>query len=463
MSEHTVAIAPIPLARANGRMLVVPMLLLVAGGVAVLAGVSVGGLIGIALVAAGLVVAALSLYLAAMLITVRLDVEVATLRLRWLGGERRYTLVRGPVTRVTLQGSEAARLRPGFGALGWAVGRAKLRGHETIDIVRLAPTASMILVPTDRGRLGIAPSSEQHLLTALSAAARIQQRLDEVAERARAFMDLPAAAGAAAPAPRPVEPAARPPEARRMLTGIERQLLEERLAAERAAALERAETERQAGRAAAEAATLAAPVVDAVPLAPPARERRRAVWHRPAWLARRRAAAPALDDVAAATAPIVAAEAAPAALPILASEPERPAEPEVVAVAAVAEPIPVAEPVSAMAEPIPAVEATATLAEAVEQPKGASRLRVRDGQWLAFGLALTPVIGAGAIWLIASSRGELALSVEDLRPIALALLAIGPVGALAALAARAWYPRLQGLVTLTALTGLVLVGRVLLG
>ena len=99
MSEHTIAIAPIPLAHATGRMLVAPALLLAAGVVAVLAGSSVGGLVGIALVALGLVVAVLSLYLAARLLTVRLDVEVATLRLRWLWGERRYTLVRGPVTR----------------------------------------------------------------------------------------------------------------------------------------------------------------------------------------------------------------------------------------------------------------------------------------------------------------------------------------------------------------------------
>ena len=192
MTEHIVAIAPIPLARSIGRMLAVPALLLIAGVVAVAGGANVGGLVGIGLVAAGLVVAGLSLYLAVMLLTVRLDVQVATLRLRWLGGERRYTLVRGPVTRVALAGDEAARLRPRFGAFGWAVGRAKLRGDEVIDIVRLAPTASMILVPTDRGRLGIAPTSEEHLLSALAAAARIQQRLDEVAERARAFMDLPA-------------------------------------------------------------------------------------------------------------------------------------------------------------------------------------------------------------------------------------------------------------------------------
>ncbi|HEX5579744.1 MAG TPA: hypothetical protein VFY43_08775 [Candidatus Limnocylindria bacterium] len=451
MSEHTIAIAPIPLARAPGRMLVAPLLLLVAGAAAVTAGVTVAGLIGTGLVAAGLVVASLSLYLAVMLVTVRLDVEVATLRLRWFGGERRYTLVRGPVTRVTLRGDEAARLRAGFGALGWAVGRARLRGRETIDIVRLAPTASMILVPTDRGRLGIAPRSEEHLLSALSAAARIQHRLDEVAERARAFMDLPAAGGVAAAAPSP-EPAAASPAGRRMLTGIERQLLEERLAAERAAALERAEAERRAALTAAEAAALAAPVIteDAgAPTGSVVRERRRATWRRPAWLARRRSA-PEAADVAPAAAMTAAAATMPADTPLPAPEPE-----PIVPAAPWMPNLP--EPAAAVAEPV-----TAEVAAPAERP-GMARLKVRDGQWLAFGLALTPVIGAGAVWLIASMRGDLGLSVEELRPIALALLAIGPVGALAALAARAWYPRLQGLVTITALTGLVLVGRVLLG
>ena len=53
------------------------------------------------------------------------------------------------------------------------------------------------------------------------------------------------------------------------------------------------------------------------------------------------------------------------------------------------------------------------------------------------------------IWLVAYIRGDLDLSVEQLRPMAVALLATGPAGALAALAARTWYPRLLGLVTIT--------------
>jgi hypothetical protein len=396
MTGSTVSIAPIPLARSPGRLLAPPLVLFLAGGVAVAGGVELGDAMGIGLVAAGLVVAALSIALATMLVSVRLDVEVATLRLRWLGGERRYTLVRGPVTRVALRGSEAARLRPRFGALGWALGRARLRGNENVDLVRLSPSASMILVPTDRGRLGVAPASEQQLLAALAAAARIQQRLDEVAERARAFYTPPREEHAEAAAPpvtlaMPAVSEDAPAAVQRLLTGIERTLLEERLAADRAAALVAAEAEREA---AAEAALIAAsapplPATSTATAAPP-RVRRRRQWQRPAWVASRTGAR------------------------------ER----------AVAERRPF---------PIP----TARL--------------------LAYGVAVTPALAAGAVWLTAALTGRLEMPVEQLRPLALALLAAGPAGALAGLAAQTWFPRLVGLVAITALAALGLVGRALLG
>src|ERR687897_318277 len=110
----------------------------------------------------------------------------------------------------------------------------------------------MILVPTDHGRVGVAPASEQQLLRALAAAARIQQRLDEVAERARGFVLPERSVQAAVAVERePEAGGADPPQAtasagQRLLTGIERTLIEERLAAERAAALRAAEAERQA-------------------------------------------------------------------------------------------------------------------------------------------------------------------------------------------------------------------------
>jgi hypothetical protein len=396
MTGGTVSIAPIPLARSTGRLLTPSLILFLAGGVAVAGGVVLGDARGIGLVAAGLVVAALSIALGTMLLSVRLDVEIATLRLRWLGGERRYTLVRGPVTRIALRGPEAARLHPRFGALGWALGRARLRGNEYVDLVRLSPSPSMILVPTDRGRVGVAPASEQQLLAALAAAARIQQRLDEVADRARAFV-MPArderapAQGPPLALPLPLASTEAPAAVQRLLTGIERTLLEERLAADRAAALLAAEAERQAAADAARIASLvpAVPAKNAMTGTAPARMRRRGQWQRPGWMAARTTAR------------------------------ERVIE----------------------RRPFP----------------------VPTERLLAYGVVVTPAVAAGAVWLTAALTGRLDMPLEQLRPVALALLAAGPVGALAGLAAQTWFPRLVGLVAITALAGLGLVGRALLG
>ena len=428
MTGTTVPIAPIPLARSSGRLLAGPLILVAAGSAAVAGGVELGDAMGNGLVAAGLVVSALSLYLAVMLLSVRLEVEVATLRLRWLGGERRYSLVRGPVTRVPLRGDDAALLRPRFGALGWGLGRARLRRDERIELVRLAPTATMILVPTDQGRVGVAPASEQQLLGALAAAARIQQRLDEVAERSRAFA-LPEPIERAAPPVDLPEPDAQLIKAeavpatgiaaQRMLTGIERALIEERLASDRAAALRAAEAERQAATDAARIAASLPPEAVLLPGTPPARVRRRAEWHRPAWLSFRRGRA---------SGPVVAA--APAA------------------VAAPPMPRPLIAP-ETVAAPVP---------EAGRQP-----FPIPQERLIAYGIAVTPAIAAGLVWAAAAIGGRLELPTEQLRPLAVALLATGPAGALAGLIAQTWFPRLLGLVAVTSLAALALIWRALLG
>ncbi|HET6380990.1 MAG TPA: hypothetical protein VFH63_08190, partial [candidate division Zixibacteria bacterium] len=244
--RSTLAIAHIPLARRPGRLLAVPLVLVLIAVAGAVGGVLVGGTPGIGLVAGAVVIAAVAAYLAVVPFTIRLDVEVATLRLRWLGGERTLTLARGAVTRVRLSGEDGARLRPRFGFLGWALGSARLHDEETIQLVRLAPTPTIILVPTDRGRFGIAPASEPQLVEALTAAARVQQRLDEVATRARAFLPpTPVPPPPVLAEPEPTLPEPPTAEARpRIMTGIERALLERRLAEERAAALAAAEAER---------------------------------------------------------------------------------------------------------------------------------------------------------------------------------------------------------------------------
>lgn len=278
MPDETVPIARVPLARAPRRLVAAPLVAIVVGAAAAVLGGLLGGLAGIALVVAGALTVLLAAWLGLVLLTIRLDVDVSSVRVSWLGGERRHALVRGPVTRVALEGPQAAALHARFGAFGWILGRATLRGDERIEIVRLAPTPSLILVPTEGVRLAIAPRSEGDLIAALTAAARVQQRLDA----ARPRVTLPVVPThierppARLPAlPEPAEPAPR------ALTGIERVELEERLAAQRAAALAAAEAERRAQEEARAAAAAAPPV-------PMRRERRhipvpRPRVARPAW------------------------------------------------------------------------------------------------------------------------------------------------------------------------------------
>jgi hypothetical protein len=240
MTEPTTTpIAEIGLARSLPRLLVTPIVVALAGAASIAAGVvAAAGAAQIALIALGALVVVGAAIGAWMLLRVRLGVEESAVRLSWPGGERRYVLTPGPVTRVRLRGTSSSRLRPRLGALGWGIGRARLREEEPIELVRLAPTATAILVPTERGRLAIAPARDEELLEALSEAARARQRLEEITTveaGATEAPDLPAATAAEPALPEPVA-----------LTGIERALLEERLGRERAEEVARLEAERLA-------------------------------------------------------------------------------------------------------------------------------------------------------------------------------------------------------------------------
>ena len=247
MAHETLPIARIVLARDVRRILTLPLLLAVTGLSAALAGLLLGGTAELIAVVGGGVAIAGAVLLAIVPLSVRMDVEVGGLRTRWLGGTRRYQLARGPVTRVALTGPSAGSIRSRFPVLGWSFGRAVLRGQEPIVLVRLARTPNVIVVPTNEGRLAIAAASEGDLIDALGAAARVQQRLDEVGGRVLAAFPEGLAALEEPPPARPIEKERKPKEdAERFLTGIERAQLEARLAAARQAALLAAEAERRA-------------------------------------------------------------------------------------------------------------------------------------------------------------------------------------------------------------------------
>jgi len=382
VAHETLPIARIVLARDVRRILTLPLLLALTGLSAGLAGLVLGGMAEVVAVVGGAIAIAGAVLLAIVPLSLRMDVEVGGLRMRWLGGTRRYQLARGPVTRVALTGPSAGSIRSRFPVLGWSFGRAVLRGEEPIVLVRLARTPNVIVVPTDRGRLAIAAASEGDLIDALGAAARVQQRLDEVGGRVlAAFPEGLAALEEPAPAP-PIEEERKPKEdAERFLTGIERAQLEARLTAARQAALLAAEAERRDALAAEEAAAAGTSeqvgtvpqAADGEPLAgySRARERRAATWTRPAW---------------------------------------------------------------------------------------ATDARVRTLGTISW--ALVPLAASLVAWALAeANQSAIAGDATWSRLVALALTLGGPAAALGVVAARAWWPRLTGLITVSALASLVLTAR----
>lgn len=253
MPSQVPPIARIRLSRSLPRLLALPALAGLVGGVTIAGGLAIlPGAAGYAVAAAGGLLILLALAAAIVVLSIRLEVEEAAVRVRWLGGQRIYALSPGPVTRVRLTGPSASKLRGGWRLLGGQFGGARLRDEERIEVVRLAPTPTAILVPTDRGRLGIAAADEAALLDALSRAARARQRLEEAARQAEPVEE------AAAPVSDPVvevDPV--------IMTGIERALFdlrmaEERIAAEAASEAERIAAEEAARQAEAEAAARAA-------------------------------------------------------------------------------------------------------------------------------------------------------------------------------------------------------------
>jgi hypothetical protein len=219
MPNRVPPIARVPLSRSLWRLLALPLLIGLIGAGAVAGGLLlVPGVAGVVMAAAGAVLGLIGLVATATLLSIRLEVEEAAVRVRWPGGERIYGLVPGPVTRVRLRGADASRLRAAPRLLPWQFGTGRLRGEETVEVVRLAPTRTAILVPTDRGRLVIAAANEDVLLNALTRAARARQRLEELTRAS----------------PPVTEPQEEPPEEvdAALMTGIERALFEQRLAEE---------------------------------------------------------------------------------------------------------------------------------------------------------------------------------------------------------------------------------------
>jgi hypothetical protein len=279
MARDGRAIDRVRLARSLPRLLAAPLLAIALGAALAATGVVlIGGTPGLAAAGGGIALAVLGVLGAAVPLSVRVDIEESIVRVRWLFGRRVYLLTPGSLTRIHLHGEGATPLRSGF-RFGWALGPAVLRNVEEIHVVRLAPTETVILIPTARGRLGIATSDEQHLIAALTRAAHARARAQEAVE-------------AAPPPPEPEPEPSAPPLVEgfdpRLLTGIERSLYQESLARQ-AAEARAAAVPTPPVRAEPEPTTAIEPSPDAISSAEPRR-----IFRRPSW-ARRRASEASLD------------------------------------------------------------------------------------------------------------------------------------------------------------------------
>jgi hypothetical protein len=73
-----------------------------------------------------------------------------------------------------------------------------------------------------------------------------------------------------------------------------------------------------------------------------------------------------------------------------------------------------------------------------------------------------PLIGAAIAWTAVTVTGRPALPIAEARILLTALFLVGPVGAAGALIARAWYPRLGGLVMISSVAALAMLTRTIL-
>jgi len=443
LSATAAPLARVALARDPRRMLAAPAVLVLLGAATATLGPIVGGPLLVGLVAVGGAVIGIGLWLAIRILSLRLVVEPDYLHLKGVGTDRRYHLVRGDMNRLATAGPRKVSLRVRLGSLGWAVGRTALAAGESVEVIRLAATPSVILVPTERGRVAVAVASEADFVDALRAAAhtRAERRISAAGaplatpapavqpapalQPAPAFPPAPAFRGAPTfepmPAPQPPPAFGRPTQPR-PLTGIERMWLEDRLARGRRAAITGARDEQAAASFTASVAALTpagATVVQSV-------------------------AAPAAAPAAAvASAAVVSAAVASTVVPAVSAIPA--------AATAGATATPSAPP-RTFPRVIPRRRPSRTMARRVARPD------------LTPGLVLigTPLVGALFSWLLALVTGATP-GQAGLDPLAAALLLCGPVAALAIFLAHSRWPRLAGLSSVAAILALLLVTRSVIG
>lgn len=123
-----------------------------------------------ALLIAGGIVLAYVVLLAFHVLSLRLEIRPREVRVASLLVRRRYFLEDGPVARVRVEPKRGV-FNTQLGGFGVEIGAGQSNG-EPVDVVRLAPVATTLMLPTRPRRLAVVPSSESALRQALRLAGR---------------------------------------------------------------------------------------------------------------------------------------------------------------------------------------------------------------------------------------------------------------------------------------------------
>lgn len=142
----------------------------IVGGLGLWTGWVTTGVIGTVVLAAGALVTAYALVLAAWAVSVHIEVRPGQVELDWWLRRNRHALARGHITRLRPARRGTGRLRAPFHTLGLQLGPGRLGPVEHLTILRLARDATLITIPTEVGRLALAPANPQALVNALLAA-----------------------------------------------------------------------------------------------------------------------------------------------------------------------------------------------------------------------------------------------------------------------------------------------------
>jgi hypothetical protein len=139
---------------------------LVIAELGIVVGLQTPGAIGVAVTLAGVAVLGYVVLLTLHVLSLRLEVLPGEVRVASLIVRRRYPMQPGPVTRMTVEARRGI-FGTQLGGFGVEIGLGRAHSDEAVDVVRLSPVSSLIVIPSRPHRLAVVPSSEATLLRAL--------------------------------------------------------------------------------------------------------------------------------------------------------------------------------------------------------------------------------------------------------------------------------------------------------